>query len=123
MNYQMLRTLLLMVGLLLSGAAKVYAHAIVVAAVPAAHSVVQTSTFAIDLRFNSRIDLSRSRLALIDAKGQSRVLGLAGTAESDRMRTTATEVAPGPYRLEWYVLSADGHITRGNLKFQVVNPR
>jgi methionine-rich copper-binding protein CopC len=35
------------------------------------------------------------------------------------MRAVAKAVAPGSYRLEWVVLSVDGHITRGNVMFKV----
>jgi methionine-rich copper-binding protein CopC len=108
--------------LLVCGSYQVQAHAIVVAAQPAANAVVTTPNFPIDLKFNSRIDRSRSRLALIDAQGNARVLAFVKAAPSDRMQAQATAVSPGRYRLEWYVLSADGHITRGSLRLQVMAP-
>jgi methionine-rich copper-binding protein CopC len=95
------------------------AHAIVVTAVPAAKSTVAAGTVPIALEFNSRIDLSRSRLSLIDAEGATTVLPVDPAAPENTIRASATDLAPGTYRLEWYVLSADGHITRGNLQFSV----
>ncbi|MBI2801625.1 MAG: copper resistance protein CopC [Gammaproteobacteria bacterium] len=96
----------------------VHAHAIVVEATPAANATVGNSV-PVDLKFNSRIDTTRSRLAIVDATGKSRVLHLNPDSPPNHMRATASNLAPGKYRLEWYVLSADGHITRGNLKFHV----
>ncbi|MGH8598090.1 MAG: copper resistance CopC family protein [Gammaproteobacteria bacterium] len=118
------RTRLAIGAILLSGVAmQVNAHAIVVAAEPAANSVVHSPEFTIDLKFNSRIDRSRSRLALIDANGRSCRLELISLAPSDRMQAHASHVVPGRYRLEWVVLSTDGHITRGNLKLEVSQSR
>ncbi len=97
----------------------VEAHAIVVEATPAANATVSNSTVPVDLKFNSRIDTTRSRLAVVDATGESQVLQLNPDSPPNHMRATASNLAPGKYRLEWYVLSADGHITRGNLKFHV----
>ncbi len=97
---------------------QVAAHAIVVKASPAARSSVAAGAVPVALDFNSRIDHSRSRLALIDARGDATLLSLEQSPE-DQMRAVAKAVAPGSYRLEWVVLSVDGHITRGNVVFKV----
>lgn len=94
----------------------VFAHAIIVEAAPAAHSTVSAGDIPIQLKFNSRVDRARSRLRLIDVRGIATKLELTDST-ADRMTALAKSVAPGKYRLEWYVLSADGHITRGNIKF------
>ena len=95
------------------------AHAIVVEATPAANAIIGTPTVPIDLKFNSRIEATRSRLAVVDTTGKSQVLELKPNSPPNHMQAIVTNLAPGKYRLEWYVLSADGHITRGNLKFLV----
>lgn len=97
------------------------AHAIVVRSQPTADAVV-TAGSPIDLEFNSRIDASRSRLQVLDAQGAATVL----TIEADghhRLRAQLPALATGNYHLEWYVLSADGHITRGRLRFRVAVSR
>lgn len=99
--------------------ATAWAHAIVVSATPAAHTTVTGSRVPIDLEFNSRIDVTRSRLSLIDAAQHARELAIDPAAPPNRIRALAVDVAPGDQLLEWYVLSADGHITRGRLKFKV----
>ena len=95
------------------------AHAVVVSASPSANSTNTGTRVPIDLEFNSRIDLSRSRLAITDARKQTRALSLALDSPANRLQALASGLAPGAYRLEWYVLSTDGHITRGRLTFKV----
>ncbi len=95
------------------------AHAVVVSASPSANSTITGTRVPIDLEFNSRIDLSRSRLAITDARKQTRALSLALDSPANRLQALASDLAPGAYRLEWYVLSTDGHITRGRLTFKV----
>jgi copper transport protein len=122
-NYQLPYGLAAWLGLfLVCAVSTVHAHAIVVAAEPAANAIITTPSFPVDLKFSSRIDRSRSRLALIDAKGNARVLAFVDSAPPDRIQAKVTAVPRGRYRLEWYVLSADGHITRGSLRLQVTNP-
>lgn len=94
------------------------AHAVVVAAVPAARSIVPAGAVPVDLEFNSRVDAARSRLSVIDAGGRSSPLEIDPTAPANRIRARAEGLQPGKHVLEWYVLSTDGHITRGRLQFE-----
>jgi methionine-rich copper-binding protein CopC len=95
------------------------AHAILVAANPAAKSTVQGPDFEILLRFNSRIDGARSHLTLKMPDKTVRDLALASQQSPDALAAEAKGLAPGAYRLRWQVLAADGHITRGEIPFQV----
>lgn len=95
------------------------AHAVVVSAEPAARSVMPAGEVAIDLEFNSRIDATRSRLAVMDGENRSTTLAIAEDAPANRLQSRTPALTPGKYLLEWYVLSTDGHITRGRLKFEV----
>lgn len=73
------------------------------------------------LRFNSRIDHTRSRLTLHTADGRAMPLVLA--AELDPVMVEAPLPAGlglGEYRLRWQVLAVDGHITRGDIFFTVL---
>jgi methionine-rich copper-binding protein CopC len=113
-------TALTLFTLIASSAA--HAHAVVVNATPVARSTIAGPDCPVDITFNSRIDVSRSRLAVIDDAGKSRPLTLDAVAEPNRLRATARGLAAGGHVLEWYVLSTDGHITRGRLKFTVGSP-
>lgn len=97
------------------------AHAIVVAADPAVDAVVHASSLPVLLRFNSRIDRERSRLTLLRPDGSSQPLPLAVDARPDTLAAKVDGLAPGHYRLRWQVLAVDGHITRGDIPFAVVD--
>lgn len=106
-------------ALLLANAPSAFAHAILVEATPAARSTVGGPDLDVRLRFNSRIDGPRSRLTLVQPDGRARVLPLEPQKAPDVLTAKAAALARGPYRLRWQVLAADGHITRGEVPFQV----
>lgn len=93
------------------------AHAILVDSQPAARGSVAAGAAGVMLRFNSRIDAGRSRVVLRGA-GQERVLPLAPSGTEDVLRAQA-DLAPGEWVLRWQVLAVDGHITRGDVPFNV----
>jgi methionine-rich copper-binding protein CopC len=95
------------------------AHAIVVAADPAVGAVLHAPTTQVLLRFNSRIDVERSRLTLTSPGGGARPLTLKPADGPDTLAATVDGLAPGRYRLRWQVLAIDGHITRGDIPFSV----
>ena len=96
------------------------AHAIVVDSAPAPEARLHAPTASILLRFNSRIDRERSRLTLLRPDGSIVALKLAPSAGPDTLAATAAALTPGRYRLRWQVLAIDGHITRGDIPFEVV---
>lgn len=96
------------------------AHAIILAATPAPGAVLHGASLRVLLRFNSRIDRERSRLTLIGPDASTAALPLDAAAGPDGLAATATALAPGGYRLRWQVLGVDGHITRGDIPFEIV---
>ncbi|MCX7380929.1 MAG: copper resistance protein CopC [Alphaproteobacteria bacterium] len=94
------------------------AHAILVDSQPRQGSSIDAGEITLRLRFNSRIDAARSRLALALADGKELVLPIAHGERDDLLIAPAT-LAPGPQVLRWQVLAVDGHITRGELRFTV----
>ncbi len=99
-----------------------FAHAIVVESTPAVNAKVSGPDVHIDLRFNSRVDHARSRLILTDAAGRKVGVPFSKDTPPDHISTSVRDVAPGKYSLEWRVLSADGHLTRGLIPFTVTGP-
>jgi methionine-rich copper-binding protein CopC len=95
------------------------AHAIIIAAAPAPGAVLHATSLPVRLRFNSRIDLARSRLTLIGPDAAARTLPLDAAAGQDMLATEATGLVTGHYRLRWQVLGVDGHITRGDIQFEI----
>jgi len=95
------------------------AHAIVVASTPSPRQTVQGPEVNIEIRFNSRVDAARSRLTLVRPDGTSVVLRLARAGETDILTSVALGLENGTYRLLWQTLSVDGHITHGEIPFDV----
>ncbi len=104
---------------LLAGAPPAAAHAIVVSAAPPVDSVAPGPDVAVELRFNSRLDLERSRLTLVLPDGSSRPITVETTASPAVLAGKITGLAPGKYVVKWQVLAVDGHITRGEIPFSV----
>jgi copper resistance protein C len=71
--------------------------------------------------YSGRIDRARSRLLLVAPDGTRRELALAGSSPPNVLQASAPiDLTPGAYALRWIVLSADGHLTRGDIPFRVV---
>ena len=95
------------------------AHAVLLESTPSLKSSVAGPTVPIKLRFNVRIDASRSRLTLVGPAGSTQALEISKESPADALVTHATGLLPGEYRLRWQVLASDGHITRGEIPFSV----
>lgn len=95
------------------------AHAILLDSSPAINSVVSGPTVPIKLRFNVRIDAIRSRLTLVKPDATTQLLAISKDAPADTLASQAQSLSPGEYRIRWQALASDGHITRGEIPFQV----
>ncbi len=106
--------------LLIAGATQVcWAHAILKESAPGANSTVKAGDLAINLRFNVRIDGTRSRVLLVTPDGATLPLAITGQAKPDTLQTQAAGLKPGAYKLEWKVLASDGHMSKGEIPFTV----
>jgi methionine-rich copper-binding protein CopC len=95
------------------------AHAILFEATPARNSIVSGPSVTVILRFNVRVDASRSRLALVCPGGSLRALQVKAKQPADVVAADVSDLAPGHYDLKWQVLASDGHITQGDIPFAV----
>jgi methionine-rich copper-binding protein CopC len=121
------RGILLAVCLLVAGAMflmahTAIAHAILLDSSPAINSTVAGPGIPIKLRFNVRIDATRSRLTLVKPDASTQSLAITKDAPADTLASQAQGLNPGEYRIRWQVLASDGHITRGEIPFQVTQP-
>ncbi len=98
------------------------AHAILLESSPALNSSVVGPNIPITLRFNVRIDASRSRLTLVSPDATAQTLALDKDTKPDTVTSRAHNLKPGDYRIRWQVLASDGHITRGEIPFKVTQP-
>ena len=95
------------------------AHSIVVAAQPAMNSTVAQGEIEIRLDFNSQIDRKRSRLSLQRPDGSEMDIALTPDGPAGVLAGRAQATLSGRWKLHWQVLSLDGHITRGEVRFSV----
>ncbi len=94
------------------------AHAVLIDSTPAPNGHVKPGPLAITFKYNSLIDVSRSKLTLTAPDGtQTRLAATDGPAPA--LMIANTTVTPGAYTLRWQVLAIDGHITRGSVPFTV----
>jgi len=113
-------SILLTIVLLAGFSSPAWAHAILMESKPALHSSVKGPDVSVWLRFNVRVDGSRSRLHLVAPDGSQQTLPLARQANPDILQSQAGALKPGTYRLQWQVLASDGHISRGEVAFTVI---
>lgn len=114
----LLRLFVFAVSLAVTGGSA-QAHAIVLDSTPRPDAAVTGDELAVEIRFNSRIDAGRSHIKLFRADGAAVSLPLAEAASEDMLKAKASGLTPGRYRLHWQTLSPDGHITQGDIPFQV----
>ena len=100
----------------------VLAHAILLESSPSINTTVVGPSIPIKLRFNVRIDATRSRLTLVTPDASTQLLAISKDAPADILASQAQGLIPGEYRIRWQVLASDGHITRGEIPFKVTQP-
>ena len=94
------------------------AHAILEQSTPAAGASVRAGPVDLQLRYNSRIDRTRSRLTLLRPDHSKDTLPIASDGPPDIINAH-TQLSPGQYVIRWQVLAIDGHITRGDVPITV----
>ncbi len=98
---------------------RLLAHAVLVDSSPKAGATVKGPDLTISLLFNVRVDGTRSRCTLVLPDGTTKSLPLETQAKPEMLTGKATGLVAGKYKLQWQVLAADGHISRGELPFTV----
>lgn len=101
----------------LAGAAQ--AHAVLMDSFPLPNGTMPAGPSELRLRFNSRIDISRSRFSLRTPDNREAALALKPGATADIVLANVT-LAPGKQVIVWQVLAVDGHITRGTVAFAAI---
>jgi methionine-rich copper-binding protein CopC len=72
------------------------------------------------LRFNNRIEKTLSRVRLLDEQGAAQALAVAADgARRGSPHAPLPSLAPGRWRVEWQVLSTDGHVVTGRFEFRL----
>jgi methionine-rich copper-binding protein CopC len=118
----------LMTGVLSLHARGAGAHAIVLESVPARDAVLEHAPGRLVLRFNSKIEKRLSRITIAAGRGVPAPLAITSdgpdsAGQPDRLVAPLPPLGPGAYAVRYKVLSADGHITEGILRFTVTGGR
>ena len=105
--------------LLLALASSGHAHSLLLESAPAADALLAAPPPEISLRFNNRIEKKLSTIRLLDERGGARPLTMLADGPADRLTATVPSLDPGAWRVEWRVLSTDGHVVSGRFSFRV----
>ena len=75
------------------------------------------------LHFNSRIERTLCSVTLVGpGSGPSRLLHQQTAAAPDTLTYAMPPLSPGTYQATWKVMSSDGHLTEGTVRFSVRPP-
>ncbi|WP_048998650.1 CopC domain-containing protein YobA [Enterobacter bugandensis] len=99
----------------------VLAHAHLEQQSPAADSQV-ASPQVLTLNFSEGIEPGFSGVVVTDAQKQVIKTGTATRDEKNKAQLTVPleqTLTPGAYRVDWHVVSVDGHKTKGSYRFSV----
>jgi methionine-rich copper-binding protein CopC len=100
-------------------AAPASAHSLLMESSPPVNGTLASAPTELRLRFNNRIEKGLSRLRLVNERGETRDLPLDPGGPADRLTAPLSNVSSGRYRVEWQVLSTDGHVVTGRFSFAV----
>ncbi len=102
-----------------AAATPAFAHASLVRANPAKDATVAPLR-SVQLVFSAHIETRFSTVQVVSASGQ-KVAGESAVGSDNRTLTAtlARPLAPGAYRVEWRIISADGHRMQGDYGFTV----
>ena len=101
-----------------------WAHASLVSSDPAANSLVHASPTRLRLVFSEALEPSLGRISLVGGDGVS--IKLAATGDPHDVNALVAPLSPalqpGSYRVDWRVVSADGHPVQGSYVFTIELP-
>src|ERR1700730_18271150 len=111
--------ILFVVALLGASSRPALAHAVLVSSTPQKNAAVSGPDITINLKYNSRVDGARSTLSLLKPDGTVERIGTPAQPAPDVLSATGHGLAKGAYVLGRAALARDGHITRGEVPFEV----
>jgi methionine-rich copper-binding protein CopC len=106
----------LAIAVLVEGAA---AHSLLIESTPAPNTTIDTLPRELVLRFNNRIEKKLSKVRVVGGNGKRAELPVAATGRTDTLTAVMPALAAGLWRVEWQVLSTDGHVVTGVFSFRL----
>lgn len=109
-----------LIAALSANAGEAVAHSKLKSSLPANGSTVPGNFKEARLDFLEPIEGALSHFDLVDADGKVVVHADGGTACAEKSCKFPVEtLAPGAYRIDYHILSADGHVVEGKIRFTV----
>ena len=107
--------------IVLTGVARLEAHAFLKDAEPGVGSTVQTSPNEVRIRFTENIEPAFSSIQVFDASGKEVDKRDVHLDRSDRalVHVSLPRLGAGIYKVVWRVVSVDTHVTNGSFTFRV----
>ncbi len=117
----MKRTIVSLFLIVLTGAARVEAHAFLKDAEPDVGSTIQASPSEVRIQFTENIEPGFSIIQVFDASGKEVDKRDVHLDRSDRalLHVSLPQLRAGIYKVVWRVVSVDTHVTNGSFTFQV----
>jgi copper resistance protein C len=117
----MKRTIVSLFLIVLTGTARLEAHAFLKDAEPGVGSTVQTSPNEVRIRFTENIEPAFSSIQVFDASGKEVDKRDVHLDRSDRtlLYVSLPGLRAGIYKVVWRVVSVDTHVTNGSFTFRV----
>lgn len=104
--------------LVLALASAAHAHSLLLSSVPTAGTAVNGAP-AVTLRFNNRVEKKLCQIRLVSPRGEAQALTVRTDGALDTLEAPLPALAAGRYRVDWRVLSTDGHVVSGTFAFSV----
>ena len=115
-----MRALVAIIAIALTQSSAVSAHARLERSTPTSGAVLDHAPPQVLLTFNSDVERRFSRFTLhLPDGGERRLDGPAGAGMTRELTIALGALEPGSYRLDWSVVSRDGHRIAGALRFTV----
>jgi copper resistance protein C len=118
----MKRIILSFFFIVLTGSARLEAHAFLEHAEPGVGSTVQTSPNEVRIRFTENIEPAFSSIQVFDASNRQVDKRDVHLDRSDHalLHVSLPRLGAGTYKVVWRVVSVDTHTTNGSFMFRVV---
>jgi len=118
----MKRRILVLLLVVLTGVARLEAHAFLKDAEPGVGSTVHTSPNEIRIRFTENIEPAFSRIQVFNASGKEvdRRDVYLDRSDHSLLHVSLTPLEAGTYKVVWRVVSVDTHVTNGDFTFRIV---
>jgi len=104
-------------AMLLGAVGSAAGHSELRRSVPAASAVLEQPPDRIELYFNERVQLTALRLHRVG--GEEIALPRRSIRQTTSEMIALPPLAPGEYRAEWRIISADGHPAGGAIPFRI----